>query len=164
MVPVTIRRAVPADTAELCRLLRGFEAYLDALAPAEAVTIDDARRARFVELAFVPDPVYHVLVADTGADLAGHLAYGWSAWFDDMAPMLMIVDLFVDADHRGRGIGRALVAEAQRLAAARGCQRLLWTVWRENRAAIAFYERLGARFVQEERLMTLPISGSAFKS
>jgi ribosomal protein S18 acetylase RimI-like enzyme len=36
----------------------------------------------------------------------------------------------------------------------RGGLRLLWTVWDQNHPAIAFYERLGARFFAEERLMT----------
>jgi GNAT superfamily N-acetyltransferase len=43
------------------------------------------------------------------------------------------------------------------LARARGANQVLWTVWRKNAAAQAFYERLGARPYDEEVLMTWPI-------
>jgi ribosomal protein S18 acetylase RimI-like enzyme len=36
----------------------------------------------------------------------------------------------------------------------RGGTRLIWTVWDQNHPAMAFYQRLGARFFSEERLMT----------
>ena len=45
MAAITTRRAVPADQAEPYRRRRGVEARLDALAPADAVTMDAARRA-----------------------------------------------------------------------------------------------------------------------
>jgi ribosomal protein S18 acetylase RimI-like enzyme len=46
--------------------------------------------------------------------------------------------------HRGQGIGRALVAEAERLARARGVARILMGVLPGNPAE-ALYRRLGYR-------------------
>jgi GNAT superfamily N-acetyltransferase len=59
-------------------------------------------------------------------------------------PGIYLEDLFVVPDHRGSGIGRALLMELARLAVKRGCGRLEWAVLNWNRDAIAFYERLGA--------------------
>jgi len=44
---------------------------------------------------------------------------------------------------RGNGLGRRLMQEAEKSARARGFMRLLLGVYARNKAAIAFYERLG---------------------
>ena len=59
-------------------------------------------------------------------------------------PGMYLEDLFVLPDHRGRGIGRALLAYLAQLAVERECGRLEWVVLDWNREAIGFYERLGA--------------------
>lgn len=60
-------------------------------------------------------------------------------------PGIYLEDLFVLPDHRGHGIGRALLTHLARLAVERGCGRLEWAVLDWNSEAIGFYERLGAR-------------------
>ncbi|MFO1123155.1 MAG: GNAT family N-acetyltransferase [Hyphomicrobiales bacterium] len=45
--------------------------------------------------------------------------------------------------HRGQGIGKLLMAEAERLTRAAGCNRLSLMVMAGNRDAIRLYERLG---------------------
>ncbi len=60
-------------------------------------------------------------------------------------PGIYLEDLFVEPEHRGGGIGRALLAQLARLAVDRGCGRLEWAVLDWNKDAIGFYERLGAR-------------------
>lgn len=58
--------------------------------------------------------------------------------------------LLVLADHRGRGIGRALLAEAIRWAERVGVRKLELAVYPDNGAAIALYRAHG--FVEEGRL------------
>jgi GNAT superfamily N-acetyltransferase len=60
-------------------------------------------------------------------------------------PGIYLEDLFVLPDHRGRGVGRALLGHLAHLALERGCGRLEWAVLTWNQEAIRFYERLGAR-------------------
>ena len=50
---------------------------------------------------------------------------------------------------RGRGVGRALLAEVARIAVARGCARLEWAVLDWNLPAIDFYRALGASPMDE---------------
>ena len=45
---------------------------------------------------------------------------------------------------RGLGIGEALLRHLARLAVARGCGRMEWSVLTWNEPAIGFYRRLGA--------------------
>lgn len=56
----------------------------------------------------------------------------------------------VAADHRGRGIGNALMSEAFRWARAFGVEKIVLSVYPHNAAAIALYRKFG--FVDEGRL------------
>ncbi|GAB2175821.1 N-acetyltransferase family protein [Dongia sp. agr-C8] len=103
---------------------------------------------------FCAEPLAHVLVAEQGGAAVGYLMYHFGYWPADAAPSLHVVDLFVRRIARQAGIGQALMTEAAAVIRRRGGQRLLWTVWDQNHAAMAFYQRLGARFFTEERLMT----------
>lgn len=60
-------------------------------------------------------------------------------------PGIYLEDLFVVADQRGRGVGRALLKRLAQVAVERGCGRMEWAVLDWNRDAIGFYERLDAR-------------------
>lgn len=77
-------------------------------------------------------------VGDEGAGrLAGTAMVGYEGhrgWVNYLA---------VDAGLRGGGLGRALMAEAERLLVERGCPKLNLQVRTSNTDVLAFYERLG---------------------
>ena len=60
-------------------------------------------------------------------------------------PLLNIHDLAVVPGMRGRGVGRALLTEAEEIAAARGCCKLTLEVQEDNLPARRLYERFGFR-------------------
>lgn len=60
-------------------------------------------------------------------------------------PGIYLEDLFVIPEHRGGGVGRALLERLAQVAVDRGCGRLEWAVLDWNQDAIGFYERLGAK-------------------
>jgi GNAT superfamily N-acetyltransferase len=62
---------------------------------------------------------------------------------------LYLEDLFVLPEERGRGAGKALLKALARIAIARGCGRMEWTVLDWNTPSIRFYKRLGARLRNE---------------
>ncbi len=53
--------------------------------------------------------------------------------------------LAVDPDHRRRGYGGQLMAEAEKLLRAVGCPKINLQVRADNRAVIDFYQRIGFR-------------------
>jgi len=59
-------------------------------------------------------------------------------------PGIYIEDLFVEETYRRRGFGGALLAYVAKLAVARDCGRLEWSVLDWNEPAINFYQKLGA--------------------
>jgi GNAT superfamily N-acetyltransferase len=153
---VRIRPAVPADLADIKLLLREFAEHLNAIGEPEPVL--DEEIDRIEELAFGPRAVCTVLIAEVDGKVAGHLSYFWGLSMEGVAPALFVGDLYVRGGYRGQGVGRMLMQHARGIAEARRANQVLWTVWRKNAAAQAFYRRLGARNYDEEVLMTWPAS------
>ncbi|MER7486421.1 GNAT family N-acetyltransferase [Streptomyces sp. NPDC126497] len=78
----------------------------------------------------------HVWALDANGELAGGLVgHTWATW-------LHVTYLWVDARHRGAGLGSGLLAEAERVAAAeRACTASRVETW--DFQAPGFYERQG---------------------
>jgi GNAT superfamily N-acetyltransferase len=74
-------------------------------------------------------------------------------------PGLYLEDLYVQPQHRARGIGRALLAHLGALAVERGCGRFEWSVLDWNANAIRFYEGMGATVMADWRICR--VSGDA---
>jgi len=70
-------------------------------------------------------------------------------------PGLYLEDLFVEPEHRGAGIGKALLGHLAALACERGCGRLEWPVLDWNTPSIRFYESLGASLLPEWELVRM---------
>jgi GNAT superfamily N-acetyltransferase len=68
-------------------------------------------------------------------------------------------DLYVRPEHRGSGLGRALLAHLAELAVRRGGARLEWWVLHTNDPALRFYARLHARAVDEIAVLRLDGEG-----
>ena len=65
---------------------------------------------------------------------------------------LYLEDIFVLPEHRRRGIGKALLSEVAKIACARGCGRLEWSVLDWNESAIGFYQSVGASVLPDWRI------------
>lgn len=65
-------------------------------------------------------------------------------------PTLYIEDIFVLAEHRGKGIGKQLFSELLLVAKEKNCARIEWAVLNQNASSIKFYKSLGA-FPLDER-------------
>jgi len=134
-----IRPAEPADVrlvAELIRQLAKFEKLEHEVVLTEELLMAGLFGAR---------PYAEALLAEEDG-----LSIAFALFFHSFStflarPGMYLEDLFVLPDHRGRGVGRALLAHLAHLAIERGCGRLEWAVLNWNQEAIRFYERLGAR-------------------
>ena len=68
---------------------------------------------------------------------------------------IWIEDIFVRPESRRAGIGRALFARVAELAVERGFPRVEWAALDWNELALGFYERLGARRMDDWRMLRL---------
>lgn len=136
---LAIRPGVRADVPVIAELIRGLGRYEKL---EHEITLTEERLAANL---FGPHPYAETLLAeDEGSPI------GFALFFHNFStflaqPGIYLEDLFVVPEHRGRGVGRALLKELARLAVERECGRLEWSVLDWNREAIGFYERLGAR-------------------
>jgi GNAT superfamily N-acetyltransferase len=95
---------------------------------------------------FGPDAVASSLLA---LDDAGE-AVGFALWYRSFStwegvPGLYLEDLYVAESQRGSGLGAKLLSALARIVVHRGWTRLEWSVLRWNSEAIAFYDSLTAR-------------------
>ena len=84
------------------------------------------------------------LVATRGAMPVGYILLNRYFEAHTGTRHLKIADLFVARPTRNTGVGKLLFEAAIELARALNCTSISWEVWKENRAAYRFYERLGA--------------------
>ena len=149
-----IRKATEADLPVLTAMTREFNDYLAFLGgdePAgDAAEIAVAAMSRLRSFAFSPNPLCKILIAELDGTAAGYLTYYIGVHMDDATPMLHVADFFVTEKYRLLGAGKALMLAAHRIAKDLGASRLLWTVWRRNKDAIRFYEKLGAEQEPED--------------
>jgi ribosomal protein S18 acetylase RimI-like enzyme len=84
--------------------------------------------------------------AVTIVDEAGGAVRGYAVLlFKKASPVARLYSFAVAHEHRGRGIAKALLAEAERIAAGRGCGLMRLEVRKDNAAAQALYRKLGYR-------------------
>jgi GNAT superfamily N-acetyltransferase len=137
-VPIRIEPAVPADVPTIWSLIRElaeFERLLD-----QVVATED----RLHESLFGARPYAEVLMARLE-----HESVGFALFFHNYStfraqPGIYLEDLYVRPAHRGRGYGKALLANVAQLAVNRNCGRFEWSVLDWNQRAIDFYRKLGA--------------------
>ena len=99
---------------------------------------------------FLANPDNELLIAYLDGDPAGFVSGTELTHPDRAQPELFLNELGVDAAHRGRGIGRALVAGLWERAQARGC-RGMWVLTDDaNVAANKVYAAAGGSRVRED--------------
>jgi GNAT superfamily N-acetyltransferase len=108
-----------------------------------------ATEANIREHVFGVNPVAEVLIAYWNGQPVGFALYfrNFSTFLGQAG--IYLEDLFVELEHRGKGVGKALLARLAKIAVERGYYRLEWVVLDWNTPAIEFYRRLGAEAMDE---------------
>ncbi|WP_420409172.1 GNAT family N-acetyltransferase [Hoeflea sp.] len=156
MLEISIRQAVPDDAQGLNRALRQLSAHMG-----DEHRAADADIARFC---FGPAPVFQALLAeDSARAILGVAAY--SPFFSTVygAVGIYVSDLWVDAETRGKQLGRRLLAAVRATGTEKWDARFLRLgVYHDNPSAMAFYERIG--FVHDPETQFLTLSGKPFET
>ncbi|MGH2864430.1 MAG: GNAT family N-acetyltransferase, partial [Solirubrobacteraceae bacterium] len=98
---------------------------------------------------FAERPLARALIAERESLPAGYAVY-FPTFSSFLArPGVWLEDLFVVPEHRGAGVGRALLARVAADACEQGAVRLEWTALRWNELALEFYRGLGAQTMDE---------------
>ena len=134
----TLKAAVEADVPLILSFIKGLADY-ERLAH-EVVATEPLLR----EYLFGRHPVAEVVIGYLTGEPVGFALFFHTFSTFLGRPGLYLEDLFIEPEFRGRGFGRLMLAYLARLAQARGCGRLEWSVLDWNEPAINFYQALGA--------------------
>lgn len=151
-----LRRATPGDTAALLGLVQALADY-EREPQAVMATEADFHAALFPS---GDEPRVFAHVAEHEGTVVGMALWflTFSTWTGRHG--IWLEDLYVVPDHRGRGLGRRLVAILAAVCADRGYPRLDWSVLDWNQPSLAFYRSLGACAMDEwtqQRLEGVPL-------
>jgi GNAT superfamily N-acetyltransferase len=138
LMSLTIRKAVPADSALVFDLIRELADY-------ERLAHEvDATEEQVAAALFGPEPRVYAEIAEWEGEPAGI-----ALWFYNFSTFrgrhgIYLEDLFVRPAYRSKGIGRALLRHLARRCRDEGLARLEWWVLDWNEPALRFYRSIGA--------------------
>jgi GNAT superfamily N-acetyltransferase len=143
---VRIREAELADL-ELILTFIAHKSEFDGARNLLAATAEKLQRALFCQ-----SPLVRVLLAEVAGTAVGFAMF--YATYSSLLtqPCLWLDDLFVQAPMRGMGVGTALLKHLAQIAESTNCGRIEWTVNAKNSAGVAFYEKQGARILENIRV------------
>ena len=147
-----IRKATKNDmpsVLELIQELATFEKEPDAV----VVTVDDLIRDGFSE-----NPLFQCFVAEVDGEIIGMALYyyRYSTW---KGKTIHLEDLIVKESKRGTGAGFALYKEIIKQGKAENVRRIEWNVLDWNTPAINFYEKSGAKVLDDWRVVHMDETG-----
>ncbi len=150
-VTSVIRLVKPEDVDAVAQLWEALVAYhreLDASLPPAAP--QGARRYARRLIDRLDDPMSRVLVAEVDDKVVGYVL----GVVVDLAPEMFsqepsgfLADIFVDAEYRRTGVGRALVEALTVWFHEKGLSYYEWHVAARNEESLAFWRNLGGREV-----------------
>jgi GNAT superfamily N-acetyltransferase len=151
-----VRPARDADLERIRQLIWDLAEY-ERSADQVHVTVDQLRTALFG-----PQPAAYALVAEADEQVVGFALYflNFSTWQGTHG--IYLEDLYVAPEHRGSGLGRALLRSLATIAVSRGYARFEWAVLDWNTPSIDFYLAIGA--VAMDEWTGFRLSGDALSS
>ncbi len=152
---ISIRPATTADLPLIAQLIRDLAEYEKL---AGEVRFDEAVLG---EKLFGARPYAEVVIGELNGTAQGFALFFHNFSTFEGKPGVYLEDLFVRPAARGSGLGKALLSHLAMLAVERDCARLEWSVLDWNSPAIGFYQKLGARLMDEWTVMR--VDGTALQ-
>ena len=149
---LNIRSARADDAESIGELARQFANYLRELGD---TTDFNLTAATYLRDGFGTMPAFAGIVAEEESKVIGYLLYHFGYDSDRAERTLHIADLYVASTKRNQGVGRALIAEAAKIARRVGADEMIWSVYHPNELAARFYQRMGAQRITDVFFMKL---------
>lgn len=150
---VQIRPATEADAPVLFDLILELAAY-EKLSDSVTGDAEVLRRSLFEEKA-----AEALLLEAPDGEAIGYAIFFTTFSTFECRSGIWLEDVYVRPEHRRGGIGREVMEHLARLADQRGHVRLEWVALDWNEPAVNFYQKLGARTLDEWRVFRLEQDG-----
>ncbi len=144
-------RAVRFEDAEaIGAMMAEFAAYLRSLGD-DALLEADADMVR--RYGFGSNAAFTGLIAEVRDEPVGYLLYHFGFDADRACRIIHVIDLYVRESARRHGVARGLMERARGICRDADGGGLVWSVYKPNKLAAGFYERLGATWIRDLDLM-----------
>lgn len=147
-----IRKATPHDSQLIYDLIKKLAIY-------EKMEKDVVKNVEELRDNIFEKKYAEVIIAEDDDKPVGFALYFFNFSTFMGKPGLYLEDLFVEPDCRGKGYGKKLFIELSKIAKAKNCGRMEWSVLDWNSSAIKFYESLGAKPMDEWTVFRLDEKG-----
>lgn len=139
MPSIKIRKATLDDASLILQFVTELAIYEKAEHEVKATESD------IQESLFASDSTAQAIVCEIDNKPVGFAVYffNYSTWLGKQG--LYLEDLYVSAQCRGAGAGKAMLKYLANIALAKNCGRFEWSVLDWNEPAIKFYQSVGAR-------------------
>jgi GNAT superfamily N-acetyltransferase len=142
------RGSVPEATAISAVSAEEYEELLPLIAAYqrfyEVEGIDDERNRAFFRRFLDPSEDGLLLGARAGGRFLGYACLYWHFSSTQAVEAVLMNDLYVEPEARGRGVGRALIEASAAVARKRGAAHLQWMTAPDNHTAQRLYDSTGA--------------------
>jgi ribosomal protein S18 acetylase RimI-like enzyme len=138
-----IRKAKKSDAKEILKLIIELAKFEKLTPPGKA------EQRRLISDAFSKNPPFKIILAFDGKEAIGYAFYFFTYSTFLAKPTLYLEDIYISDKCRGYGVGKKLMNELISIAKKKKCGRLEWIVLDWNKNAIDFYDRLGAKGMNE---------------
>lgn len=149
MSGVGLRTAVPADDGAVVDLIQALNRFEQAISGDRLAEREPAERYFHELMDKLARSGGRLVVAEADDGVIGAMGFAINVEAAYVHPDLRrcghVTDLIVHEDWRGRGVGRLLLQEAERLTREAGLKRLSLGVLTGNDGALAAYRRFGLR-------------------
>ncbi|MFY8186397.1 MAG: GNAT family N-acetyltransferase [Flavobacterium sp.] len=145
---MNIRKAEPNDVAEILHLIQELATFENE-PNAVVITTEDLLRDGFSE-----NPLFHAFVAQIDQKIVGMALfyYRYSTW---KGKTIHLEDLIVKEAYRGHGVGFELYKTIIQQGKKDQVRRIEWNVLDWNQPAIDFYEKSGAKVLEDWRVVQM---------
>lgn len=99
---------------------------------------------------FGTNPFAYVLLAENSQGIIGFALYGFRYSSFIGQPSIWLDDLYIEEHMRSKGAGALLMLRLQQIAQENNCTHIAWTADARNTRGIKFYQRLGAKIVEQK--------------
>ncbi len=149
---MNIRKGTKNDMKSVLELIQEL-AVFEKEPEAVVVTV-----ANLEQDGFGTDPLFYTFVAEVNNEIVGMALYyyRYSTW---KGKTIHLEDLLIKEKMRGSGLGFALYSKIMEQGKADGVRRIEWNVLDWNTPAIAFYEKTGAKVLEDWRVAQMDEQG-----
>jgi ribosomal protein S18 acetylase RimI-like enzyme len=149
-----IRAARAQDAVAIATLIGEFQNYLRELGDPSDFGFG---ASAYITDGFGDSPAFAGLVAESSGQIVAYLLYHFGYDTDRAQRLVHVIDLYVQEARRHQGIGAALMRAAAGVGRAHGAKAMIWSVYKSNALAMAFYEALGAKKINDLEFMVMRI-------